>query len=356
MEEVLDRLVDGEDARNVRRILEIKKSFGDRLLILGHFYQRLPIVLLSDRVGDSFDLSSWAARAGRAEFIVFCGVSFMAESAGILRASHQRVYHPNPDAGCPMADMARADEVERAFTLVSERTGRRVVPVTYMNSGADVKAFCGRNGGLVCTSSNADRAFRWAYERGEVVLFVPDEHLGTNTADRMGIPEEARLLYDPSLPEGENEERISTRTRLVLWKGYCHVHTWFTPEDVRRARVTHPEAEVIVHPECPREVTALADGVGSTAFILRRVESAAPGSTLVVGTEINMVAYLQHRFGADKKILPLARSFCPNMFKIRISLLRETLENLSEDDFRVEVDPRTAEDARVALHRMLELA
>lgn len=347
--------IDQQEAEKINRITRLKLELGSRLVILGHYYQRLPIALLSDHLGDSYGLSAKAAQTKEARHIVFCGVEFMAESAEILRAPHQEVFHPNSDAGCPMADMADAVAVERAFETAGRATGGKVIPVAYMNTSADVKAFCGRNGGIICTSSNADRAFQWAYDRGDVVLFIPDEHLGRNTADHLGIPEEARTLYDPYRDPDVNNDGMSGKTKLVLWKGYCHVHTWFTTEQIDEVRAEHPQASVIVHPECPREVVAAADQSGSTAVMRRFVENAPKGSTVVVGTEMNMVTFLQHQFGRDKTILPLSRSFCPNMFKINLDHLIETLENLSSDRFRVHVPDDIKNEARIALERMLDL-
>lgn len=348
-------VIDQQEAEKINRITRLKLELGSRLVILGHYYQRLPVTLLSDHLGDSFGLSAKAAKTKEARHIVFCGVEFMAESAEILRAPQQEVFHPNPDAGCPMADMADAVAVERAFEAAGRATGGKVIPVAYMNTSAGVKAFCGRNGGIICTSSNADRAFRWAYDQGDVVLFIPDEHLGRNTADSLGIPEEARTLYDPYRDADDIKEDMSVRTKLVLWKGYCHVHTWFTTEQIDEMRIEHPEALVIVHPECPREVVAAADQSGSTAVMHRFVKDAPKDSTVIVGTEMNMVAFLQHQYGRDKTVLPLSRSFCPNMFKINLDHLIETLENLSSDRFRVHVPDEIKSDARIALERMLDL-
>jgi len=343
------------DVEQINRITQLKLKMGKQLILLGHYYQRLPIALLSDHLGDSYGLSALAANTNEAEFIVFCGVEFMAESAEILRSKHQTVFHPNSDAGCPMSDMADAIAIERTFVKAQETLKKKIIPIAYMNTSADIKAFCGRNSGLICTSSNATKAFQWAYDRGDVVFFIPDEHLGTNTADALKIPMHERALFDPFRSFQDNESLLTEKTRLLLWKGYCHVHTWFTPEHLRVARQKHPEAQIIVHPECPREVVALADYSGSTAFMHRFVKEADPGSTLIVGTEMNMIDFLQHQFGREKTILPLSRSFCPNMFKISLSNLIETLENLDNDRFRVRVHDQIKKDAKIALTRMLEL-
>lgn len=351
----LTNRIDKIDEENIARIKEIKADLGDELVILGHYYQRLSIALLADKLGDSYGLSALAARSKKAKYIVFCGVEFMAESADILRQPKQKVFHPHFGAGCPMADMAGIEEVESAYEKAELITGRKVIPVAYMNTSSEVKAFCGQNDGIICTSSNAPKAFQWAYDRGGVVLFLPDEHLGTNTADVLKIPEGDRVRYDPFLPEGEAKSLIRKNTRLVLWKGYCHVHTWFTPEIVQEARDRFPNARIVVHPECPREVVAMADQNGSTAFMHLYAKEAPPGSLTLIGTEINMVDYLRHQYGKDKEILPLSRSFCPNMFKVNLRNLRETLENLSKERFLVNVDPQIKKDAKKALSRMLEL-
>lgn len=343
------------ELQEINRIAEIKMKLGDQLIILGHYYQRLPIALLSDHLGDSYGLSAIAARSDRARHIVFCGVDFMAESAEILRRSDQRVYHPNSDAGCPMSDMAEPLAVERAYELVCRKTSKKVIPVAYMNTSSEVKAFCGRHNGLICTSSNATKAFRWAFDQGDVVFFIPDEHLGTNTANQLGIPVEERALYDPLRDDEGNENRLNSQTRLVLWKGYCHVHTWFSPEQIKEAKAAHPEATVVVHPECPEEVVALADHTGSTAFMHRFIEEAPEGSTTIIGTEINLVEFLRHQYGSGKKILPLSRSFCPNMYKVNLEYLRTTLETVQTDRFLVTVPDEIKEEARIALNRMLDL-
>jgi len=283
-------------------------------------------------------------------------VRFMAESAEILRQDQQKVQHPDPEAGCPMADMADIEEVEAAWRALAEVAGAdRIVPVTYMNSSAELKAFCGRHGGVVCTSSNAPLAFRWALRRGERIFFFPDEHLGRNTAREVGFPEREIALWDPARPsdlEGGTRERFR-HARLILWKGYCHVHTHFSPEHVARARQAFPGARVIVHPECPQEVVLAADAAGSTDAICRYVGQAASGATIFIGTEINLVGRLAHEH-PDKKIYELSRSLCPNMFRIDLAKLLWTLDGLGSVNL-VRLDPEVKSQARVALERMLEL-
>jgi quinolinate synthase len=348
--------INGREEENIGRIRGFKAKLGDSLVILGHQYQRQQIVELSDFVGDSYALSAKAAASTGARYIVFCGVAFMAESAEILRSPGQTVYHPNFSAGCPMADMAAIDDVEEAYQRVSSTAAGKVIPIVYMNSNAAVKAFCGRHGGLVCTSANADAAMKWAFGRGKVVLFMPDEHLGTNTADALHISQAARTLYDPEKDGGGDCFRVDEKTRLVLWKGHCHVHTFFTVDQVRRARERHPGCTVIVHPECPQEIIGLSDVVGSTTKIVKAVEEAPPGATLVVGTEVNLVDRLAREQEGRKKVVALERSFCPNMFRINLSNLCATLENLDNDRYRVSVPEDVKRDAATSLQRMLDIS
>jgi quinolinate synthase len=335
-------------------IRAIKKRLDKDVAILGHHYQRESIVDLSDFVGDSFKLCRDAASAG-ARHIVFCGVRFMAESARVVARPEQTVQHPDARAGCPMANMAFIVQVEEIWKVLTRRlAGRRIVPVTYMNSSVDLKAFCGRNRGVVCTSSNASRVFDWAYARGEVVFFFPDEHLGRNTANARGMDPAKIRVWDPMKGEVQAEDPAMTGVELILWKGFCHVHTFFTADHVRAARAKYPNAYVIVHPECTEGVVRAADAAGSTEAIVRCVAEAAPGSTIVVGTEANLVSRLSNR-NPDKSVVPLARSLCPNMQRITLANLLWTLEHVGEYNV-VEVPDEVAQDARLALERMLELA
>lgn len=339
-----------------RRIEEKKRSLGKRLVILGHHYQRQDIIDFADFRGDSLGLSQQAAAQTDCEFIVFCGVAFMAESAEILRQEHQVVQHPNMDAGCPLAEMADVVLAQRAWNVVSEVVdARRVIPVTYMNSDAELKAFCGERGGAVCTSSNAPKAFRWALAEGEKLFFFPDEHLGRNTARTIGIQKEKILLWDPiESPKDPELERKIAEAILIIWKGFCHVHTHFTADHVRGARRAFPDARIVVHPECKEEVVLACDAVGSTEYICQYVNEAPAGSTVIIGTEINLVQRLARQH-PDKKIHELARSLCPNMFRIGLPDLLWTLDMIGETN-RVEVDPDTKVGARKALERMLRLA
>lgn len=344
----------------IARIRQEKKRRGEKLVILGHHYQRESIVGVSDFRGDSFALSANAASQKHASYIVFCGVHFMAESARILAAPSQRVYLPNLAAGCPMAAMAAVDDVEIAWQAIGGAVGfDSLVPVTYMNTSADIKAFCGARGGTVCTSSNARKAFSWALESGKKVLFLPDEHLGRNTANALGIGGDRLALWNPKRAGGGLSIAELDAARVILWKGFCHVHTHFTVDHVREMRALHPGAVVIVHPECSQEVVAVSDANGSTEFIVKSVENAPPGTVLVIGTEVNLVTRLAHEH-PDKTVLPLSRSLCPNMFRITPGALLYTLENLDVDDNGCKMNEVTVEeniirDAKLALERMLRL-
>ena len=348
------RGMDEEELR--KRIRERKAELGGRLIILGHHYQRQEVIDFSDFRGDSLGLSQRAAAQRDCEFIVFCGVHFMAESAEILRQEHQTVQHPDFRAGCPLAGMADLGAVEQAWEIVQDAVeGARMTPVTYMNSEASLKAFCGRRGGAVCTSSNAPAAFRWAFGKSEKLFFFPDEHLGRNSARQIGIPAGEIFLWDPSGSPGDPDIRRKVRAAsLILWKGFCHVHTRFQVEHVRQARAASPGAKVVVHPECREEVVQEADAAGSTEFICRYAAEAAPGSTVFIGTEINLVSRLA-REHPDKNIFELARSLCPNMFRIDLPKLLSTLDGIGRVN-RVSVDPETKGQARLALERMLEIA
>jgi quinolinate synthase len=353
-ESVLKDYAGRSDAELMAAIRAIKAREGDRLTILGHHYQIRPVVEVSDFVGDSFKLCRDAADA-RAKHIVFCGVRFMAESARVLARPDQVVQHPDPTAGCPMADMANLEQVEEAWqALHAVQPGRKRVPVTYMNSNVDLKAFCGRHGGVVCTSSNAEKVLNWAYSQGDRVLFFPDEHLGRNTAHQMGMAPEDVAVWDRLGGAKQAENPALAQAKLVVWKGFCHVHTYFTVEHIRAARAQYPGAFVMVHPECPREVVAASDAAGSTEAIVRRVREAQAGETVCVGTELNLVSRLAQEY-PGVRVVPLAPSVCPNMSKITLAKLLWTLEHLGETDV-VEVEDAVAGQAREALGRMLELA
>jgi quinolinate synthase len=336
-----------------------KGTLGERLFILGHHYQRDEVMRWADARGDSFGLSRLAADNHAAEFVVFCGVHFMAESADILTAEHQQVILPDLNAGCSMADMADIDAVEEAWEVLAEVTDiDRVIPITYMNSSAALKAFVGRNGGAVCTSSNARAVIQWALERGDQLLFFPDQHLGRNTAYDLGFGADDMRVWNPKLEKGGLEDRELKEATFLLWKGHCSVHQRFRPEHVEAARAEHRGVIVVVHPECAHDVVELADQVGSTDFIIKAVAAAPPGATLAIGTEIHLVQRLaaEHPgktvFSLDPLICP-----CSTMFRIDAAHLAWVLENLVEGNVvnQITVDPKTTEWAKVALERMLAI-
>jgi quinolinate synthase len=348
------------------RIRAARQSLGERLVILGHYYQRDEVIRYADFVGDSFQLAQAARSRPRAEAIVFCGVHFMAETADMLSNADQAVILPNLAAGCSMADMADIDsvrdcweELEEILGATPETDGRaRVIPVTYMNSAAALKAFCGEHGGIVCTSSNAGSVLRWAFEQGRRVLFFPDQHLGRNTAKAMGIPLEQMPLWDPHQPMGGCEEETLRKARVILWHGFCSVHKRFTVDQIKLARLRHPGVRVIVHPECPMEVVDAADESGSTDLIRRRIEAAPAGSMFAIGTEINMVQRLANEH-PEQTIFCLDSIICPcsTMYRIHPSYLAWVLEALERGEVlnRITVPEAIAGPARVALERMLRL-
>jgi len=350
--------VELSDAELDARIARAKAVLGSRLVILGHHYQRDEVVKFADYRGDSLKLSQLAASRREAEFIVFCGVHFMAESADILSADHQVVILPDLNAGCSMADMANLEQVEVCWEELANCTDARVVPLTYINSTAAIKALVGRKGGAVCTSSNARKVMEWALARGDKGLFLPDEHLGRNTAYRMGIPLEEMAVWDPQEERGALSAEEARRARVILWKGHCSVHQRFLPEHVTRVRATYPGVRVVVHPECKWEVCQLADEVGSTEYILKRVSEAPPGTQWAVGTEIHMIRRLAQEH-PDRLVVTLddCVCLCSTMYRISPEHLCWTLESLVAGQVvnRVSVDPETKRWARVALDRMLEI-
>jgi len=338
---------------------EAKATLGDQLLILGHHYQRDEVIKWADARGDSFKLARFAADNDQATDIVFCGVHFMAESADVLTGDHQRVILPDLNAGCSMADMADVDQVEECWDALADVTDvDRIVPITYMNSSAALKAFVGEHGGAVCTSSNARAILEWALDRGEKVLFFPDQHLGRNTAIDMGYGLETMQVWNPHKELGGLEERDAKEATFLLWKGHCSVHQRFRPEHVARFRDEHPGGMVIVHPECAHDVVEVADLVGSTERILDFVETAAPGTVVGVGTEIHMVQRMANEH-PELQIMSLDPLVCPcsTMFRIDGPHLAWVLERLVEGEAvnRITVDERTAKWARVALQRMLDI-
>ncbi|MGH9119795.1 MAG: quinolinate synthase NadA [Acidimicrobiales bacterium] len=342
-----------------QRIGEAKRTLGDRVFILGHHYQRDEVMAWADACGDSYKLSVLAQQRPAAEFIVFCGVHFMAESADILTADHQRVILPDLNAGCSMADMADIDEVEEAWeALAGVIDVERLVPITYMNSAADLKAFVGRHGGAVCTSMNARAVLEWAFARGDKVLFFPDQHLGRNTGVAMGHSLDDMRLWDPRHELGGLTEADCKEAIFLLWRGHCSIHQRFRPEHVDAFRAEHPDGIVVVHPECPHETVVLADEVGSTDFIIRTVEAAPWGSVIGVGTEIHLTNRLASE-NLGKTVVSLDPLICPcsTMNRIDPPHLAWVLDHLVEGKVvnQITVDVETAEWARVALHRMLDI-
>jgi len=348
------------------RIRAAKHALGEKVVILGHFYQRDEIVRYADFLGDSFQLAQAAKTKPNAEYIVFCGVHFMAETADILSRPEQAVILPNLAAGCSMADMAEIDSVTDCWEELASILGtasdasdkQPVLPVTYMNSAASLKAFCGEHGGVVCTSSNAETVLQWAFERGQRVLFFPDQHLGRNTAKKLGIPLEQMPVWDPNKPMGGLTPEQIREARVILWHGFCSVHKRFTVDQIHFARQRHPGVHVIVHPECTMEVVDAADEHGSTDLIKQRVEAAPAGSIFAIGTEINMVQRLANEH-PDKTIFCLDSTICPcsTMYRIHPSYLAWVLESLERGEIlnRITVPEAIAAPARVALERMLAL-
>ena len=339
-----------------QRIQAAKKTLGDRVVILGHHYQRDDVICHADLTGDSFKLSQMAAERHEAEHLVFCGVHFMAESADILSAPHQRVILPDLAAGCSMADMAQLEQVETAWEQLRDLGLDSLMPITYMNSAANIKAFCGRHGGAVCTSSNAVTLFRWALEQREKLFFFPDEHLGRNTGVKFDIPLDRMAVWDPRLELGGNTPEKLKDAKLILWKGFCSVHGRFLPRHVDDRRKEHPGINILVHPECRYEVVSQADYHGSTEYIIKTISEAPAGSKWAVGTELNLVDRLAQRH-PDKFVTLLAPDLCmcATMFRIAPENLLWSLENLVDGHVvnRVTVDDETARWARVALDRML---
>jgi quinolinate synthase len=340
------------------RIAAAKARLGRDVVILGHHYQRDEVIKFADFRGDSLRLSFQASQA-QGRYIVFCGVHFMAESADILRREHQTVILPDLSAGCSMADMADIGQVEACWSELSSLLDpRKIIPVTYMNSTAAIKAFTGEHGGSVCTSTNAAEVMKWAFEGGEKVLFLPDEHLGRNTGYRMGIPLDQMIVWDPYQEFGGNTPEAIRNARIILWKGYCSVHQRFTPQQVERVRREHPGIRVIAHPECRFEVAQAADQIGSTEGIIKAIQASPAGTQWAVGTEIHLVNRLSKELKSHKVIsLDPSVCVCTTMFRITPQHLLWALENLGEGNVvnRISVDERTRHHARLALDRMLAL-
>lgn len=344
----------------VERAEKARKALGERAMVLGHHYQRDEVIQFADITGDSFKLAQAAADRRDAEYIIFCGVHFMAESADILTSSTQNVILPDLAAGCSMADMAAANQVDEAWRFL-EKLGqsKRTIPITYMNSSAAIKAFTGANGGAICTSSNAERAMRWAFEQGEKVFFLPDQHLGRNTAVlKLGLKLEDCVLWNPWKPQGGLTDSEIKGAKVILWRGHCSVHGRFSLGNVEEVRAKVPGVKVLVHPECQHDVVKSADVVGSTEMIIKTVADSPAGSIWAVGTELNLVKRLATS-NPDKKVLFLDKTicYCSTMNRIDLPHLVWAMESLAAGKVvnQIKVADGIARDAKVALERMLAL-
>jgi quinolinate synthase len=350
------RLSDGE--MDVR-IAAAKAALGDRLVILGHHYQRDEVIKFADEKGDSLKLAQYAAGNTSADYVVFCGVHFMAESANILGAPHQQVILPDLAAGCSMADMAAIDQLEMAWEEMRTLGAGKIVPVTYINSTAAIKGFCGEHDGVVCTSSNAAKVMAWAWQRAPKLIMLPDQHLGRNTAFRMGVPLDEMVIWDPDQPYGGVDRDAFARARLVLWKGHCGVHTRFTVRQIDQFRQAHPRGRVIVHPECTFDVVQAADESGSTESIIRTIKNSPEGSVWAVGTEIHLVSRLAREVAPARTVVTLDSlgCLCSTMFRVSPNHLLWVLDGLVDGEVhnRIVVPEPTKRWAKVALDRMLQL-
>ena len=376
MQQIPEEYANASNEELFARIQTAKAKLGDSVMILGHYYQCDDIIAHADCVGDSYQLAAQASTRDDVDTIIMCGVHFMAETADILSAERQNVIMPNMSAGCPMADMANSGQVDDAWSrlmgYINENPAmaenaavgnvqnpdlQEIIPVTYMNSPAALKAFCGRNGGLVCTSSNARAVLEWAFARGKRVLFFPDEHLGRNTARDMGIDESQMTLWDPDEAPEERDMQSYADSKIILWKGFCRVHQRFTVEQIDEARENYPGAKVFVHPECNAGVVFASDGAGSTSYLVKQVEEAPEGAVIAIGTENHLVERLAKE-NPDKTVFCLDRRncICYMMTRIQPAYLAWVLEKLVEGKVvnKISVDPQVAKDARTALKRMLE--
>lgn len=349
-----------QDEEMALRIGAARAALGDRLVILGHHYQRDEVIRFADYIGDSFKLAGAIANHPAADFIVFCGVHFMAESADILALPHQRVILPDLAAGCSMADMAPADQLEVCWNELRQMgLASRVVPVTYINSAAAIKSLVGENGGTVCTSSNAAATLKWGWQQKEKVLFLPDQHLGRNTAFKMGVALDEMVVWDPYEPFGGLTRDQLERAKLILWKGHCSVHVRFTTQQIAKVRVEHPGIQVIVHPEVPFDVLQAADDSGSTEYILTTVREAAPGTSWAVGTEVHLVHRLAEEVAPAKTVVSLDQfgCLCSTMFRVSPNHLLWVLDSLIDGEVvnEIVVPDEQKKWARIALDRMLSI-
>jgi quinolinate synthase len=341
------------------RIAAARATLGRRVVILGHHYQRDEVIKFADYTGDSFKLARQVSRHPDADFIIFCGVHFMAESADVLSADRQQVILPDLAAGCSMADMADVDQLELCWNDLEQMGISGIVPVTYINSAAAVKAFCGERGGVVCTSSNAAATLRWAWERGERILFLPDQHLGRNTAYRLGVPLDQMVVWDPNEICGGVDADSVQHARMILWKGHCSVHTRFTVKQIENIRRENPGVRVIVHPEVPLDVVQAADDTGSTEYIINQVTESPAGSVWAVGTEIHLVNRLARQVHPGRTVLSLDQfgCLCSTMFRVSPNHLLWTLEGLVNGEVhnRIHVPDDRKYWTKIALDRMLTI-
>ena len=364
-----DRYLALTDEEMDRRIAAAKAALGSRLVILGHHYQRDEVIKFADFTGDSYRLAQQIAKRPDAEFIVFCGVHFMAESADVLSGAQQQVILPDLAAGCSMADMADIEQLEIAWTQIFAMLGdagsggaglQGCVPVTYINSSAAIKAFCGEHGGVVCTSSNAEATLQWAWKCAEKILFLPDQHLGRNTAFKMGVPLDEMVVWDPNEIDGGVDAGALERARIILWNGHCSVHTRFTVRQIEQVRAQHPGIRVIVHPEVPLDVVQAADDSGSTEYIIRAVTNSPAGSVWAVGTEIHLVSRLAHEVAPERTVISLDRfgCLCSTMFRVSPNHLLWTLEGLLDGVVhnRITVPSARKYWTKIALDRMLTIS
>ncbi|MBN1155768.1 quinolinate synthase NadA [candidate division KSB1 bacterium] len=339
---------DKSELDTARKIEQIKARWRSKLVILGHHYQKEEVIAHADFTGDSLELCHKAAKQKEAAYIVFCGVHFMAESADILTTDDQIVQLPNLEAGCPLADFANIDQVQDVWNHLHRIVSvNDIIPITYINSRAELKAFCGEHQGAVCTSSNAESMLKWAFKRGEKVFFFPDQNLGRNTALKMNIPADEIVLWNDDIIH--DVDRLN-KARVILWDGYCYVHRFFTVKHIETVRNQYPDVKVIVHPECDADVVQASDDNGSTGYILKYVEHAPAGSVIAIGTEYNLVHRLAARF-TDKTVIPLSTSFCATMNKISALDLLYTLENLGSYHL-IRVPDSVKQNAKIALDRM----
>lgn len=345
------------DAEVLVELRKIKEELKDRVIVLGHHYQQDDVIEFADITGDSLQLAREAAKLDK-EFIIFCGVHFMAETADMLTAKNQKVILPDLKAGCSMADMARRSEIDRAWNFIQKSTKEKVIPVTYINCDARLKAFVGENGGSICTSSNAEKIISWAMSMGEKLLFFPDQHLGRNTCFKMGIPLKDMVVYNPNMQNGGLSAEQINNAKVILWYGFCSVHQGFTKEQVLAVKKKDPDMQVIVHPECPFEVVQASDDNGSTSYIINKISNAAAGSKFAVGTEINLVNRLATQF-SDKKIVSLSpyQCLCTTMYRVRPRWLLASFRAIKDNKpiNIISVPEDIARSGMKALDRMLAI-